>query len=74
MKEIYKTYKIDGQEYNAVVDKLNSHFTPKVNVKYERYIFKQTKQGKDESIINFVTQLTSLPVQFISSRGSMEPR
>ena len=70
-----------------MVDKLNSYFTPKVNVKYERYIFKQTKQGKDESIINFVTQLRSLPKtcnflnipeaikdQFISSRGSMELR
>ena len=28
--------------------------------KYERYVFKKAKQGKDQIIINFVTRLRSL--------------
>ena len=60
VKEIYKTLKTDDEEYNAVVNKLNNYFKPKVNVTHEQYVFKKSKQGKDEGIINFVTWLRSL--------------
>ena len=87
VKEIYKILKTDDEEYNAVVDKLNNYFKPKVNVTCERYVFKQAKQGKDESLINFVIPLRSLAEtsnflniseavkdHFISSCGSMKLR
>ena len=32
---------INDEEYNTVVDKLNNCFKSKVNVAYERYVFKQ---------------------------------
>ena len=60
LKEIYKTLKTNNKEFNTLVDKLTNYFKPTVNVTYERYVFKQAKQGKDESIINFVTRLRSL--------------
>ena len=60
VKEFYKTLKTDDEEYNAEVDKLNNYFKPKVILTYEQYLFKQAKQCKDESIINFVTRLGSL--------------
>ena len=85
VKEIYKTLKTDEEEYNAVADKLNNYFKPKVNVTYERYLLKQVKQSKYEIIINYVTGLRSLAEtcnflniseaiedQFISSCDSMK--
>ena len=85
VKEIYETLKTDEKENNAAADKLNDYFKPKVNVTHERYVLKQTKQGKNESIIKFVTQLRLLTKtfkflniseavkdQFISSCGSMK--
>ena len=40
-----KQKKLD-EEHNAVVDKLNIYFKPKVNVTYERYVF-LNKQNKE---------------------------
>ena len=40
VKEIYTNLKTDDEEYNAMVDKLSEKFIPKVNVTYERYVFK----------------------------------
>ena len=36
VKQIYKAFKTDGEEYNAVADKLNNYFKPKVYVTYKR--------------------------------------
>ena len=44
--------KTDEEEYNAVIDKLNNCFNPKVNVTYERCVLKQAKQDKNESKID----------------------
>ena len=79
--------KTNNKEFNALVDKLTNYFKPTVNVTYERYVFKQAKQGKDEIIINFVTRLRSLTEtcnllniseavknQLISAYGSMKLR
>ena len=39
---------------------LNSHFEPKKNAVFVRYIFRQTTQGTNESSINFATRLCKL--------------
>ena len=46
VEEIYKTLKTDDEEYNAVVDKLNNYFKPKVNVAYERHVLKKQNKTK----------------------------
>ena len=45
------------EDYDAVCNKLNSHFKPKKNVTYERFKFKSSKQNKDESCIDYITRL-----------------
>lgn len=40
--------------------KLTKNFQPKKNITYERYVFKQAVQLKDESSINFITRLRGL--------------
>ena len=40
--------------------KLNEYFQPKKNITYERYVFKQAKQYKEENSINYITRLRNL--------------
>ena len=60
VKEIYKTVKEDNDNYEKFCEKLNNHFQPKKNITYERYMFKQASQYKEESSINYVTRLRGL--------------
>ena len=60
IKEIYKTLKEEGDKFEDLCQKLTEYFQPKKNVTYERYIFKQAKQLKDESSVNYITRLRNL--------------
>ena len=57
IKEIYRSLQNSSDKYEDVIDKLDNHFQPKKNVTYERYLFKQEKQHKDESASSYVTRL-----------------
>lgn len=51
---------LDKVTYNALVQKLDDYFLPKVNIIMERYSFFSRRQGPDESIDEFVTSLKNL--------------
>ena len=60
VKEIFKTLKDGTEKYEDMCAKLTAYFQPKKNVTYERYVFKQAVQLRDESSINFITRLKRL--------------
>jgi hypothetical protein len=46
--------------FSAAKRALSEHFNPKINVTYNRHIFKLTKQASDESLDQFHTRLSEL--------------
>ena len=49
-----------GDTYQAAADQLTKYFTPRRNVAYEVYQFRQAKQGKTETLDAFHTKLRQL--------------
>ena len=62
--ELYNTFSWNNDEdkYNIdiIIDKFKNHCLEKTNVIAERYKFLNRKQGEDESVDNFVTDLKNL--------------
>ena len=52
----------DEDDYTAMVRVLTAHFTPANNTQYNKYIFRQAKQGTDETIDQFHVRLKKLSV------------
>ena len=50
----------DDNDYATAVEKLNGDFSPQMNVAYEVYNFRQTKQKDGESLDSFHTRLRQL--------------
>ena len=48
--------------YDDVLETLTSYFKPKKNISYERHLFRKTKEGKTETIDNFIVRLSKLVV------------
>ncbi len=48
----------DNKAYNTALEKLNAYFTPKVNIQYERHLFRQLHQTQCETMDQFVTRLS----------------
>ena len=46
--------------YDALKRVLNEHFHPKANKEYNRYLFRQAKQGTEESLDHFYARLKKL--------------
>lgn len=57
VQEIFATLNPVDDSYQAVINTLNGYFSPKANIRYERYLFRQCCQVQNESIDNFVTRL-----------------
>ena len=59
---IFHSFYVDSDtvKYVDLVDKFHSHFTPKKNVTVERNRFLTRRQGQNESIDDFVTDLRNL--------------
>ncbi|XP_046595336.1 uncharacterized protein LOC124294411 [Neodiprion lecontei] len=49
--------------YEALKEKLESHYQPKPNQQLQRFSFRARKQGRNESIRDFVTALRSLALK-----------
>jgi len=47
-------------DYEAALRVLNTHFNPKINVTYNRHVFKTTKQANGETVDQFHTRLSAL--------------
>ena len=60
VQDIFSTLQPAGDSMDAAKDALSKYFTPKVNIRYERFLFWQCSQDKEESIDSFVTRLIKL--------------
>ena len=60
LREIYKTLIEQVHTFDAVKQKPSVYFKPKKSVTYERYKFKDAKQERRESSVNYITRLKSL--------------
>ena len=60
--EIFDTLQDVGEDkdYEKAVEKLTAHFSPRVNVTYEVYNFRQAKQEDGETLYCFHARLRSL--------------
>ena len=58
--EVFETLENVGDTYQAAADQLMKYFTPRRNVAYEVYQFRQAKQGKTETLDAFHTKLRQL--------------
>ena len=53
-------YKRKVIHYENVLAKLDTYFNPKINITFERYVFKKASQEEGESASNYVTRLRRL--------------
>ena len=60
VQDIFMHLQDVGTTYKTAMDALNNHFEPKKNVVFERHVFRQAMQGRNESSLNFVTRLRKL--------------
>ena len=59
LQELYYTLKSESEDNNLqeCLNALDAYFTPKVNVPFERHMFRQMQQKENETIDQFVCQL-----------------
>lgn len=58
--DIFDTLPDTGSDYKTASEKLTSYFAPKQNIEFERFIFRGTKQLKDEVVDTYHTRLQKL--------------
>ena len=58
--KIYKTLNDDKDTFEDAKTHLNTYFTAKKNVTYERHKLRQRKQNENESIAVYITELKHL--------------
>ena len=59
-QEIFKTLEEMGEDYNTALTKLTEYFSPKKNVDYEIFQFRQAVQTLGETVEQFATRLRKL--------------
>ena len=59
-KKYLKHYKIQELHMIKAITKLNEHFNVKKNIPYERSVFREAKQERNESLDQFITRLRKL--------------
>ena len=57
VQEIFANLTGTGTTYQHALTALDAYFEPKINVVYERHVFRQTKQWSDESSTAYITRL-----------------
>ena len=50
----------EANDYKMAIEKLSAHFTPKKNIDYEVYLFRQEKQRSGETLDQYTTRLRKL--------------
>ena len=65
---------VENETYEQASTKLTAYFKPKVNVEYERAVFRRSKQEKGETIDGFCTRLRELSVtcDFADKNGEIK--
>ncbi|KAF6019012.1 hypothetical protein EB796_022688 [Bugula neritina] len=51
-----------ANEYARAMAALDTHFTPKTNIPYERSVFRRTELMSGETITNYITRLRQLAI------------
>ena len=59
-QEIFETLTNTGEDYDTAKTKLDEYFSPKKNVTYEIFQFRQARQQAGESVEEFATRLRKL--------------
>ena len=59
-QEIFDTLEETGDDYKTAIEKLDEYFTPKKNVDYEIFQFRQAKPNNGETTDQFATRLRKL--------------
>ncbi|KAL7648278.1 UNVERIFIED_CONTAM: hypothetical protein RMT77_000184 [Armadillidium vulgare] len=61
VQEVYATMSMsDDDSYSAILTALDSKFSPKVSIRYERFLFRKALQESNESTDAYVTRLRKL--------------
>lgn len=60
VREIFSTLENTGSTYDEACAALDSHFKPQKNLIYDRWVFRNTKQQKDETTSQFIVRLRKL--------------
>ncbi|XP_070557464.1 uncharacterized protein [Ptychodera flava] len=60
VSEIFDTLPETGTDFETAKSKLTSYFSPKRNIEYERFVFRDTMQNSGESIDAYHTRLQRL--------------
>ncbi|XP_050709686.1 uncharacterized protein K02A2.6-like [Eriocheir sinensis] len=60
VQDIFATLQPEGEAYDDLKTCLNNYFTPKANIRYERFLFSQCVNEANEKIDTFVTKLKRL--------------
>ena len=58
--DVFDTLPDTGADYKTAHDKLQAYFSPKRNIEYERFMFRETTQEKGETVDMFQTRLQKL--------------
>ena len=61
-QDIFATLTTTEDTCKAAIEALNTYFSPKINVRYERFLFRQCTHEQNESVDTFVTKLRKLAV------------
>ena len=60
VQRIFRALTVASDSYDDAVKALETHFSPKKNVAYERHVFRQAYQGQNESMDSYLTRLRNL--------------
>jgi hypothetical protein len=58
--DIFDTLHETGEDYDTAIEKRSGYFTPKKNIDYEVYVFRQEKQRTGETLDQYATRLRKL--------------
>ncbi|XP_030850192.1 uncharacterized protein K02A2.6-like [Strongylocentrotus purpuratus] len=60
VSDIFDTLPGTGTDFKGAKDALDKHFSPALNVEYERFVFRQCKQSTDETVEQYHLRLQQL--------------
>ena len=60
VSDIFDTLPQTGTDFKGAKDALDKHFSPALNVEYERFVFRQCKQSADETVEQYHLRLQQL--------------
>ena len=72
VQDLFKTLGDTGTTYDAAKAKLDTHFKPKMNLSYQRHLFKKECQQSDEAVSQFVVRLRKIAQTYVFPPDELE--